>query len=73
MMSQSNSSYKIATNILFIVLLNHVVSAVDALISARVYNDALLGKQSFWRHIDLEPGLASSVTAGPAMTLRILF
>jgi hypothetical protein len=73
MVSQSNSSYKIATNILFIVLLNHVVSAVDALISARVYNDALLGKQSFWRHIDLEPGLASSVTAGPAMTLRILF
>ncbi len=74
LMSQSNSDYKTATNILFIILVNHIVSAVDALISARIYNDELLGKQSFWNHIDLEPSVAAAGTmSGPALSLRIKF
>jgi Family of unknown function (DUF5683) len=73
-MNQYHDNSRIATNILFILLVNHVVSAVDALISANVYNSNLLGKQSFWRNIDLEPFVAGSgITSGPALTLRLRF
>ncbi len=74
MMAQYTADNRIATNILLIILVNHIASAVDALISAKAYDDNLLGKQTFWQHVQLEPGLASAGTlSGPALTLRITF
>ncbi len=74
LMSQYRQNSKIATQVLFILLVNHIVSAVDALISANVYNANLLGKQTFWRHIDFEAGIAGSgLTSGPALAMRIQF
>jgi hypothetical protein len=74
LMSQSNDNYKIATNVLFVILVNHVVSAVDALISANMYNNDLLGRQSFWHHIEVEPGVAGrDLASAPGMTLRVRF
>jgi hypothetical protein len=35
-------------------LINHVAASVMAGIAAKRHNDALLGKESFWRRIDLE-------------------
>ena len=74
LMSQSNDNYKTATTVLFIILINHVVSAVDALISANMYNADLLGRQSFWHHIEVEPGVAGrDMMSAPGFTMRVKF
>lgn len=73
-MAQSSDNTKIAVTVLFVLILNHVVSAVDALITANAYNDELLGKQSFWQHINFEPSVAGSgFQIGPAISLRLQF
>jgi hypothetical protein len=72
-MRQSNNFYKTSTNVLFAILAVHVASAVDALISARVYNADLLGRQSFWRRLEVEPTMlctGSETAPGLAMTVR---
>ncbi len=69
----NNHDYKYATNILFVILINHIVSSIDALISAKVYNDELLGKQSFLEKISIEPASTlsfSTVTPGIALKVR---
>ncbi|HUI91306.1 MAG TPA: DUF5683 domain-containing protein [Chitinivibrionales bacterium] len=74
LMSQSNDNYKTATTVLFLLLINHVVSAVDALISANVYNADLLGKQTFWHHIDLQTGVAGrDMLIAPGITMNFRF
>jgi len=57
-MSRSNHLYTVSGNILFLLLANHIISAVDAFISARVYNEKLLNKKSFWQHINLDQQIA---------------
>jgi hypothetical protein len=58
MMSKSNDYYKLANTILAVMIINHLVSAVDALIGAMAYNNELLGKETFWRHVNIEPQCA---------------
>ena len=74
MVSKSNNYYKTAQGILFTLIVNHILSAVDALISAKAYNDALLGKESFWQHLSIEQQM---VAIGPSpsagLTMRIQF
>lgn len=74
MVSKSNNYYKTAQGILFTLIINHVLSAVDALISAKAYNDALLGKESLWQHLSIEQQM---VAIGPSpsagLTMRIQF
>lgn len=41
-----------------LLITNHLVSAIDAFISAKAYNDEMLEKESVWRHIGLENQLA---------------
>ena len=55
-------------------LLNHVVSSVMAGIAAKKHNDELLGKESFWRRIDLEQQyvFTGSETA-PGYALQVAF
>ena len=72
--SQSNDYYKTATTVAFILLINHVVSAVDALISANMYNADLLGRQTFWHHIEVAPGVAGrDMISAPGLTMRVKF
>ena len=74
MVSKSNNYYKTAQGIFFTLIINHILSAVDALISAKAYNDALLGKESFWQHLSIEQQV---VKAGPSpsagFSMRIQF
>ncbi len=58
MMSRSNHLYSVSGNILFLLLANHVISAVDAFISARAFNERLLNKQSLWQRINLDQQIA---------------
>lgn len=74
MMSESNKFYKTATYVLFVILVNHVASAVDALISAKSYNDWLLGRQTFWDKVSLEPTTAFSGSyLSPGLTMTVNF
>jgi hypothetical protein len=74
MVSKSNDYYKTAQAILFVMLINHVISSVDALISAKAYNDALLGKESFWQHISIEQQFVKAGSAnGVGCAMRIQF
>jgi hypothetical protein len=58
MMSKSNDYYKLANTILAVMIINHLVSAVDALIGAMAYNNELLGKETLWQHVNIEPQCA---------------
>ncbi|MFP4416590.1 MAG: DUF5683 domain-containing protein [Fibrobacterota bacterium] len=60
MVSEANGHYRVTNNMLFLLLANHLVSAVDALISAKAYNDALLERESFWQRIHLDQQWAFS-------------
>jgi hypothetical protein len=74
MMSESNKFYKTATYVLFVIIVNHVASAVDALISAKSYNDWLLGRQTFWDKVSLEPTTAFSGSyLSPGLTMTVNF
>ncbi len=58
MISQSNRFYDVSRYLIFFLVANHVVSAVDAFISARAFNDKLLHKESFWQRIDIDHQVA---------------
>jgi hypothetical protein len=71
--SKSSGLFKISKNIFTMLLVNHLVSALDAGITAKAYNDRLLGKQSFWQRINLEEvavNTGSSVATGYALQIR---
>jgi hypothetical protein len=61
-LSRSNQLYDIGNIFIFVLLANHIASAVDALITARAYNDELLNKKSVWQHINLEQNFAMTET-----------
>jgi hypothetical protein len=60
MVDQSDNSYKWSQTMGMILIVNHVVSAVDALLSAKRHNDELLGKHSFLHNVSLDNQVAFS-------------
>ncbi len=54
---KSDNYYRTTKNLILIMIANHIVSAIDAFISARAYNKKLLGKKSVWQHINLDHGI----------------
>jgi hypothetical protein len=52
--SRANNFYDISQKVFFLLLLDRIVSAVDAGITAKAYNDEMLGKQSMWQRINIE-------------------
>lgn len=71
--SKGNSSYKISKNIFTLLIVNHILSAIDAGICAKAYNDKQLGKQSLWQRIsiqDVAVNTGSGITTGYAFQLR---
>ncbi|MBD3343841.1 MAG: hypothetical protein GF401_02115 [Chitinivibrionales bacterium] len=49
-----NKQFRISGTILYLMIANHIVSAIDAGITAKRHNEMLLGRQSFWQRIDLD-------------------
>ncbi|HEX3019407.1 MAG TPA: hypothetical protein VHP36_03855 [Chitinispirillaceae bacterium] len=71
--SKANNFYDISTKIFFLLLLDRIVSAVDAGITAKAYNDEMLGKQSFWQNINIEKkqvNSGSDTYTGYALVVR---
>lgn len=59
MVGRSNRYFNYAKNMVFVLLVNHVASAVDAFITARAYNEMLLNREeSFWQRINIEQNYA---------------
>ena len=74
MMSKSNEYYKLANTILTVMIINHLVSAVDALIGAMSYNNDLLGRESFWQHIKIDQQwVDGGLNPCPGLALRVRF
>jgi hypothetical protein len=74
MMKKSNDYYSTANIILLTILINHVVSAVDALIGANAYNSALLGRETFWQHIRVEPQwVMAGMQITPGCAVKVQF
>jgi hypothetical protein len=59
-LSESNSKYKLSKRFVMVLVVNHIVSAFDALLSAKLYNDQLLGKQSLLDHVNFNQSIAFS-------------
>jgi hypothetical protein len=55
-------------------LINHLISSIMAGIAAKRHNDELLGKESFWQHINIEQRyvFTGSETA-PGYALQVRF
>jgi len=60
MVSTANSSRRVSTNVLFLLLVNHIASAIDAGITAKRYNDRMLGRQTLWDRMHLVPQAVNS-------------
>ena len=64
-LSKANSFFRWSKSLFSMLLINHIVSAVDAGITAKAYNDKLLGKTSLWQNINLKEKVVST-PVGPA-------
>ncbi|MBN1307649.1 MAG: hypothetical protein JXA18_07025 [Chitinispirillaceae bacterium] len=69
-LSKSNSYYRWSKSLFTILVLNHIASAIDAGITAKAYNDKLLGKRSFWQKLNIRESYVSTPT-GPANGLAL--
>ncbi|MDO5577266.1 MAG: hypothetical protein Q4F84_09310, partial [Fibrobacter sp.] len=73
LMSESNRNYRVAKNVFTLLIVNHIVSAIDAGFTAKAYNDKLLGKQSFWQNINIKEqqvATASGLMNGYVLQVR---
>lgn len=52
-LSKANTFYRWSKSLFTILILNHIASAIDAGITAKAYNDKLLGKKSFWQKLNI--------------------
>lgn len=52
--SDANNFYDISQKVLFLLVLDRIISAVDAGITAKAYNDDMLGKQSLWQKVNIK-------------------
>lgn len=75
MMKESKSKYDAVNYVLYVVLLNHIVSAVDAGFTAKAYNSRLLGKDnSVWERVSLEQQYVfSGSEMSPGAVIKVKF
>jgi hypothetical protein len=73
MYSDANQMFKASKRVFTTLLLNHIASAISAGITAKAYNDYLLGKVSFWQKIDIKEksvNVGDRDIAGYALEIR---
>jgi len=73
MMEKSGSYYDAVNYTFYVLLLNHIASAIDAGFTARAYNARLLGQESVWNRLSVEQMYVytgSEVSPGIALRWR---
>jgi hypothetical protein len=74
MISKSGNYFSKSGLVLAIMLVNHLVSAIDAGLTAKAHNDLLLNKKSVWNHIGLEQiCLSDGRQMVPGYALKVRF
>jgi len=75
MMKDSKSKYDAVNYALYVVLINHIASAIDAGFTAKAHNSRLLGKDnSVWERISIEQQYVFSGTEmSPGAVLKLKF
>ena len=71
--ARSQAQARISQYLLDVLLVNHIVSAIDAVFSATAYNDRLLNKESIFIHLHLREQLVNTgneTVFGYALCLR---
>lgn len=72
--SKADDYFKKSSLVLTLMLVNHIVSAIDAGFSAKAHNDRLLNKQTVWQHIGLEQICVSDGgRMAPGYALKVRF
>lgn len=72
--SKADDYFKKSSLVLTLMLVNHIVSAIDAGFSAKAHNDRLLNKQTVWQHIGLEQiCLSDGGRMAPGYALKVRF
>jgi hypothetical protein len=73
-LSASRRYFSSSGMVLAFMLVNHLVSAIDAGLSAKAHNDLLLNKKSVWNHIGLEQiCLSDGRQMVPGYALKVRF
>jgi len=74
MVSNYDDYYRKGSDILFLLLLNHIGSAIEAGLSAKKHNENLLEKETFWQRLDFEQQWVYTGTQfSPGYSVRISF
>jgi hypothetical protein len=74
MISKKDNDYRKSGAVLAIMLVNHLISAIDAGLTAKAHNDLLLNKKSVWNHIGLEQiCLSDGRNLVPGYALKVRF
>ncbi|MCL2689353.1 MAG: DUF5683 domain-containing protein [Chitinispirillia bacterium] len=75
MMKDSKSKHDAVNYVLYVILVNHIASAIDAGFTARAYNANLLGKDNtVWERISVEQQYVfSGKELSPGIALRLKF
>lgn len=74
MVSDARTSYNRGLRLLLVLLLNHIGSAIDAGLTAKRHNDALLGRHSVWQRLELEQQwVCSGSQMAPGYAVRVSF
>lgn len=63
--SDANNMYRVSNRVFALLLINHILSAIDAGLTAKAYNDGLLEKQTFLQRIQIREQI---VNTGSGMT-----
>jgi hypothetical protein len=72
--SKADSYFKKSGLVLTLMLINHIVSAIDAGFTAKAHNDRLLNKKSVWQHIGLDQiYVADGGAMAPGYALKVRF
>lgn len=71
--SRSNQLFGTSKTLFTLLIINHLASAFDAMITAKAFNDALLGKTSLWQRFNIREATVSTpcgVANGLALEVR---
>lgn len=71
--ANANTYYRWSSKVLWGLIANHIASAIDAGITAKAYNDYLLGKESVWQKINIKETFvdaSNGLSTGLALEVR---
>jgi hypothetical protein len=74
LINDANSYHDAVNYTLYVILLNHIASAIDAGFTARAFNARLLGRESVWERVSIEQQYVfTGSEVSPGLAFRVRF